>query len=118
MFKKKLPLILVTISAIFIFESCVSSTRVVIDSKPSNADVYSEGQYLGKTPVSTKLSNLVWDDPDIILSKEGYNNMPVTLKREPKIPNIVIGYFVNIFAYLWCYGPKENQCFVLTPIDE
>ena len=40
------------------------------------------------------------------------------LKKEAKITNCVIGYFINIFAFLWCYGPKENQNFVLTPLDE
>lgn len=118
MFTKKTSTLFVIISALITLNSCVSSTRVVINSKPSNADVYEDGQYVGKTPVSLNISNLVWDSPDITISKDGYTSMPVTLKKEAKITNCVIGYFINIFAFLWCYGPTENQNFVLTPLDE
>lgn len=118
MFTKKTSTLFVIISALITLNSCVSSTRVVINSKPSNADVYEDGQYVGKTPVSLNISNLVWNSPDITISKDGYTSMPVTLKKEEKITNCVIGYFFNIFAFLWCYGPKENQNFVLTPLDE
>ena len=118
MFTKKSSTLFVIISALITLNSCVSSTRVVINSKPSNADVYEDGQYVGKTPVSLNISNLVWDSPDITISKDGYTSMPVTLKKEAKITNCVIGYFINIFAFLWCYGPTENQNFVLTPLDE
>lgn len=118
MFTKKTSTLFVIISALITLNSCVSSTRVVINSKPSNADVYEDGQYVGKTPVSLNISNLVWDSPDITISKDGYTSMPVTLKKEEKITNLVIGYVINIFAFLWCYGPTENQNFVLTPLDE
>ena len=118
MFTKKTSTLFVIISALITLNSCVSSTRVVINSKPSNADVYEDGQYVGKTPVSLNISNLVWNSPDITISKDGYTSMPVTLQKEEKITNLVIGYFINIFAFLWCYGPKENQNFVLTPLDE
>ena len=118
MFTKKTSTLFVIISALITLNSCVSSTRVVINSKPSNADVYEDGQYVGKTPVSLNISNLVWDSPDITISKDGYTSMPVTLKKEAKITNLVIGYVINVFAFLWCYGPTENQNFVLTPLDE
>lgn len=118
MFTKKTSTLFVIISALITLNSCVSSTRVVINSKPSNADVYEDGQYVGKTPVSLNISNLVWNSPDITISKDGYTSMPVTLKKEAKITNLVIGYVINVFAFLWCYGPTENQNFVLTPLDE
>ncbi|MEE1269185.1 MAG: PEGA domain-containing protein [Treponema sp.] len=118
MFTKKTSTLFVIISALITLNSCVSSTRVVINSKPSNADVYEDGQHVGKTPVSLNISNLVWNSPDITISKDGYTSMPVTLQKEEKITNLVIGYCINIFAFLWCYGPKENQNFVLTPLDE
>lgn len=118
MFTKKTSTLFVIISALITLNSCVSSTRVVINSKPSNADVYEDGQYVGKTPVSLNISNLVWNSPDITISKDGYTSMPVTLKKEEKIANLVIGCVINVFAFFWCYGPKENQNFVLTPLDE
>ena len=46
------------------------------------------------------------------------NTLISYLQKEEKITNLVIGYVINVFAFLWCYGPKENQNFVLTPLDE
>ncbi len=95
--------------------SCVSQTRVNFRTDVEGADVYVDGEKIGTTPVQMKLSNAVWNDPDIVIKKDGYKDLYAGLKKEAKGANIVLGVLLWWPSLLWCYGPKKNQNFMLEP---
>ena len=94
---------------------CVTSTNVTFYSDVEDVEVYVDGQLIGSTPATTKLSNAVWNDPTITLKKEGFKTLTTGLQKEVKGVNIVLGLLVDWPAFLWCYGPKATQNFMLTP---
>lgn len=96
------------------FSGCVSSSRVTFYTEEDGANVYIDGELIGQTPVTVELSNAVWEDPDILLKKDGYRDLNTELRREVKGANVAFGLLLNTFAWLWVYGPKEQQHFILT----
>ena len=93
---------------------CVSSTNVTFNTETAGAEVYVDGELIGTTPATAKLSNAVWNDPDILIKQAGYQDLRTGVAKEFKPANAVIGLFLNAWAWLWCYGPKDQQNFVLT----
>lgn len=114
--KNKSKVVSATVSILLLisFASCVSSTNVAFNTDAGETEVYVDGQLIGTTPVTAKLSNAIWNDPAITLKKDGYKTTQVSLQREPKAANIVFGLLLNWPAFLWCYGPKANQNFMMT----
>ncbi len=56
-----------------------SMTRqVVIESEPSGADIYIDDNFMGKTPVTVKLSGKNGEQKRIVLKKEGYKPVSST----------------------------------------
>lgn len=92
---------------------CVSSTRVTFNTDTEGAEVYVDGELIGTTPATAKLSNAIWDDPDILIRKEGFKDLRTGVRNEIKMSNVLLGCFINPFAWLWCFGPDKNQNFIL-----
>lgn len=113
-FKRNLTILISTI-LIFSALGCVSSTNVTFYTDAQEAEVYVDGELIGSTPATAKLSNGIWNDPTITIKKDGYKTLNTSLQKEVKTPNIVLGILLNWPAFLWCYGPKRNQNFILTP---
>lgn len=107
--------IIASFMMISIFSSCVTQTRVNINSDVEGATVYIDGQKIGTTPVQVSLSNAVWEEPDVLLKKDGYKDLHTNLTKEVKIVNAVAGLLIWWPSLLWCYGPKTNQNYILTP---
>ena len=105
------------LSAILLFlvlvTSCVSSTRVVINSNVEGATVYIDGVEVGTTPVEVQLSNAIWEDPDIVLKKEGYHDLQTHLYKETKSTNLICGLLLFWPSLLYVQGPKPIQNFIL-----
>ena len=93
---------------------CVSSTNVTFNTETEGAEVYVDGELIGTTPTTAKLSNAIWDDPDILIKQAGYKDLRTGVKKEVKGANVALGLTVNWAALLWVYGPKKVQNFVLT----
>lgn len=107
--KRKVFAVLVALFVIAGLTSCISTTTVTFISNAEDAEVYVDGSYVGKTPVTTQLSNAVWEDPSIIVKKDGYKTEHTYLRKRVVGGNIAIGLFLNQFAFLWCYGPAKVQ---------
>ena len=94
---------------------CVTSTRVRINSDVEGAEVYIDGQKIGTTPTEIALSNAIWEDPDVVLKKEGYKDLHTNVKKEVKAVNLVSGLLLWLPSLLWVYGPKSNQNYMMIP---
>lgn len=90
------------------FSSCVSSTRVNF-----NTDV--DGEEIGTTPAQIKLSNAIWENPDVVIKKDGYKDLYTDLNKEVKGVNLVCGLLLWTPSLLFVYGPKKSQHYMLTP---
>jgi len=90
------------------------STFVRIDSIPSGAKAYINGEPVGKTPAQMDLSNFIINDYALELKLEGYENYYRPLSKEAKPIHIILGIFdlINLF---WCIGPKGHYNFELEP---
>ena len=99
------------ICCLFILSSC--STFVEINSEPENAKVTINDIYIGETPVTVVLSNLVTKEYYLTLSKNGYRSVVKQLEKAPKIGPILAGIFFTPIPLLWCYGPKNYYKFQL-----
>ena len=113
---KIIAILLFTIIAVGLV-GCVSSSDVTFNTDVDGAEVYIDGELIGTTPTTIELSNAVWEDPDIVIRKTGYKDLKTNLRKEIKGPNVVFGLLLNTWAWLWVYGPKENQSFILTPTN-
>lgn len=95
--------------------SCVTQTRVNFSTDVDGAEVFVDGEKIGTTPVQKKLSNVVLENPDILIKKEGYKDLYTDLKKEIKGVNLVSGLILFWPALFWVYGPKKNQSYILVP---
>lgn len=116
MSRKIITTIIASLLVIIMCTGCVSSTRVYFQTDVEGAEIYVDGQKIGNSPIEMKLSNAVWEDPDIVIKADGYKDLHTTITREPKVQNIISGCLLFWPAFLYCYGPKQNQYFMLTPV--
>lgn len=113
--KSKVITFSVLILLLLCLVGCVSSTNVTFYADADNTEVYVDGQYIGTTPMTVKLSNAIWDDPIITLKKDGYKTTVGSLNKEVKAVNVILGVCLDWPAFLWCYGPKSYQYYMLVP---
>lgn len=105
----------ISIVLIIILSGCASST--MIKSVPSDADVFINGEWVGKTPylyTDTKVSfSLVMVD----IIKEGYEPINTTFRRDEEFnPGTFIGGFFIWPIWLWTLDYKPSRTYQLTPL--
>ena len=98
---------------VVLLSGCVMNTNVVIDSNPQGASVYVDHRLVGETPVTTRQSNAVWEDPGILLVMDGHRDVYGSLKKEIQATNLVVGLLLWAPSLLWAYGPEQYQYFDL-----
>lgn len=104
------------ILVLFVLTSCVTSTNVTFATDIPGAEVFIDGESIGETPVTVNVSNAIWEDQEILVRKNGLQDLNTSLEKEPKIINILTGILLPVTLYiplLYCYGPKENQTYLL-----
>ena len=107
--------IVIIFTIIVLLSSCVTATRVTINTDVEGATVYVDGKNVGTTPAQIVLSNAIWENPDVVLKKDGYKDLHTDLHKEVKAVNVIFGLLFWYPSLLWCYGPKSTQNFVLLP---
>jgi hypothetical protein len=105
-----------------LLSGCVSTTMMRVNTlEPTgklvvNATVLVNGENIGQTPnASTKVSNFVGTDTEITVLKDGYYTANTEAVKEIKETNLILGIFLNIWAFLWISGPKAQQNVILIP---
>ena len=104
-----------SMAGIILFTSCVSTT--MIQSEPSQAKIYLDGQKVGTTPYTMEDTKIVGTCTSVRLEKEGYQNFNTTICRseEADVGAIVGGIFF-LFPFLWTMKYKPVHNYELTPM--
>jgi hypothetical protein len=114
---KALSLIL---ASAILFAGCASTT--MIQSKPSDAKIYIDGQAVGQTPYTHTDTKIVGSGTIVKLEKEGYEPLNVTFYRsEQADAGAIIGGIFLLVPFLWTmkYNPvHEYELVPLKPNDQ
>lgn len=105
--------ILLAISVLF--ASCASST--LIQSYPSGAKVYINGEQVGATPYWYSDTKIIGSVTNIDLIKEGYEPLYTSIERNEQVDvGAVIGGFCLWFPFLWTMQYKATHNYELVPL--
>lgn len=111
------PFKFVVLIVLFVFlSSCKSHT--IIDSKPSGAKLYVNGEHVGNTPYQYSDRKIVGSVTYVRMEKDGYEPLLGYFVRDQKF---VAENFLTIFLYtppLWIMEYNPLQLFELVPIQE
>lgn len=114
---KKLTITTKTISlflaCIILLSSCASTT--MIQSNPSGAKIYIDGQPVGTTPYSHTDTKIVGSVTIVKLEKEGYDPLITDFSRNEQVDvgAIIAGCFVYI-PFLWTMKYNPTHFYELT----
>jgi hypothetical protein len=107
--QKKLRAISFLLAVTFLFTSCASKT--VIDSTPSSARIYIDGQRVGTTPYIHRDSKISGSFTAVKLELEGFEtlNTDITKNEQINVGAIIGGCFVLVpFFWGMKYYPTHN----------
>lgn len=108
--KKRICLIL----AISAFVSACSTT--VINSQPSGATLFLNGEKVGTTPYTYTDKKIVGTTNDVVLKKEGYQDFSTSFSRsEDWSVTGIIGTVFLIVPVLWIMDYKPTHSYELVP---
>lgn len=92
-----------------LFSSCASTT--MIESNAVGAQVFLNGEKVGKTPYKHRDMKIVGSTTDVKLEKEGFETLQTSFSRDEKadVGAIIAGVFF-LFPFLWTmkYKPVHN----------
>lgn len=99
--------------AIF-FASCGSTT--MIQSNPSEAKLYMNGEYMGNTPFAYRDTKVVGSTTLVRLEKEGYNPFNTSFSRDEELDvGALIGGLFLLVPFLWIMKYKSFRTYELQP---
>lgn len=90
------------------------SSKTLIQSNPSGAKVYLNGEAVGTTPYSHEDTKIVGSTTTVKLEKEGYETFNSSFSRNEKtdVGAIIGGVFV-LFPFLWTMKYKPERTYEL-----
>jgi len=107
--KKTKPTISLLLSGTILLASCSSMT--MIQSYPTNAKLYLNGQPVGTTPYSLTDTKIVGSRTEVKIVKDGYEPLVTSITRDETVDvgAIIGGLFVWV-PFLWTmkYQPTHN----------
>ena len=99
---------------LILFSSCASST--IIDSSPSNATIYLNGEKVGQTPYRHRDTKIVGSTNDVRVEKVGYKTYNTTFSKNEEIAvGPLIGGIFVLIPYLWIMKYKKARVYELIP---
>lgn len=105
----------VVLAMAVLFASCSSAT--LIESNPSGAKVYMNGEYKGVTPYSYSDTKIVGSSTDVRLEKEGYETLNTVLSRNERADvGAIIGGIFFLFPFLWTMKYNPVHTYELRPL--
>ena len=102
------------LASTILLASC--SSRTLIQSNPSGAKVYLNGESVGTTPYTHEDTKIVGSTTTVKLEKEGYEPLNTSFSRNEKadVGAIIGGVFV-LFPFLWTMKYKPERTYELVP---
>jgi len=102
------------LAAAMLISSCASTT--VIQSDPSGARVYMNGERMGTTPYTHTDTKVVGSTTTIKLTKEGYRDFYGAISRNEEVDvGAIIGGVFFFIPFLWTMKYKPYRTFELEP---
>lgn len=112
-----LNLMAIFMSALILFTSCSSTT--LISSEPSGAQVYLNGERMGKTPYTHTDTKILGTCTTLRLEKEGYESFnTVFCRNEEADVGAIIGGVFLLFPFLWTMKYKPGRSYELIPLKD
>ncbi len=103
------------LAILVLIASCSSST--MINSYPSGAKVYMNGESVGTTPYQHSDTKIVGSSTNIRLEKEGYENYNAVISRNEKADvGAIIGGVFTLVPFLWTMKYKPERSYDLVPV--
>ncbi len=94
--------------------SCASTT--MIQSNPSGAKVYLNGEPTGTTPYTYTDTKIVGSTTTVKLEMDGYAPLNTTLSRNEEVDvGAIIGGILLLVPFLWTMKYKPTHTYELTP---
>lgn len=114
--KKTLRTVSCFLACSVLFTGCYSTT--MIESVPSNAKVFIDGEYVGETPYSHTDSKIVGSSMIVKIEKEGFQPKVSTITKdeEPDVGAIIGGVFFMV-PFLWTMQYKPTHTYELKSLS-
>ncbi len=112
--KSNLRITPIFLAIVVLITSCSSAT--LIRSEPGGADVFLDGERMGKTPYMHKDTKIVGSKTLVELRLEGYEPFHTSFARneEADVGAIIGGIFL-LFPFLWTMRYKDSRTYELVP---
>lgn len=102
------------LASAILFSSCASTT--IINSSPSGAKLYMDGEAVGTTPYTHSDTKIVGSATPIKIVMDGYQDFNGVLKRnEEANVGAIIGGLFFLFPFLWTMDYKATHNYELVP---
>jgi hypothetical protein len=104
----------IILSATIFLAGCGSTT--MIQSKPDNAKVYLNGEYMGTTPYAHRDTKIVSSTTIVTLEKEGYQTFNTSFSRDEELDvGALIGGIFLLVPFLWIMKYKPFRTYEMKP---
>lgn len=109
--------ILILLAGSIFFMSCSSTT--LIQSNPSGAKLYLNGEPVGTTPYSHTDTKIIGTQTTVQLQLEGYQPLHTYFSRDEEVDiGAVVGGVFVLIPFLWTMKYKAAHYYELTPLTE
>jgi len=106
--------VLLLLAVAILWTSCASTT--MIQSTPSGAKVYINGEPVGTTPYPYTDTKIVGTTTVLKLKKDGYDPLNTSFARDEEVDiGAIICGFICFFPFLWTMKYKPSHTYELVP---
>lgn len=94
---------------------CASTT--VINSEPSGAALYLNGEKVGVTPYIHSDTKIIGSTNVVMLKKEGYQDFNAAFSRNEEVNlGAIIGGLFVLFPFIWTMDYKPSHSYEMVPL--
>ncbi len=108
--------ITITCLTLVIFISGCSSTTL-INSEPSGAEVYLNGEKVGETPYTYTDTKIVGSTTTVLLRKTGYQDFSSAFSRNEEVnAGAIVGGILVLVPFFWVMDYKPTHHYEMVPL--
>lgn len=110
-YRKNSKVVIAGMLALFILNACKSTTR--IESIPSNAKLYINGQFVGNTPYTYSDKKISGSTQEVKILKDGFEPYTDEFTRNQKLERRALYFGIFLVPLFWLKEYDEVQTFDL-----